>query len=392
MQLKIARPRIEELISSLSQDRVDWLFKLRGDIPRQYRLVLELVGLGIFFLIWYFLTYGENPVVSKLTLPSPGKVWRSYGEMYRENDLVKNIFRSIGLNLGGYIKALLWTLPLGFIIGLFPVFRGMFHRTIDAIRFVPLAACTVLFIVWYGISIPMKVNFLAFGIFIFLLPIVIQRIDQVKDVYLKTVYTIGASKWQTIRSVYIPSVMSKLIDDIRILTAISWTYIVVAETINTEEGGLGALTYIVRRQSQTEKLFGILILFIVIGIIQDRIFVGLDRELFPHKYQVKDAKKHGQIQKVTLLDSIMDFAGKALVWSALAVYVVLALNEFLGFLGDVKIIDYLFGNTCWAFHTLMLSIIAYKIRKWYLTRPIGHSPSKEAVVATAENQPEENKS
>ncbi len=347
---------------------MDWLFKLRGDIPKGSRVVLELLGIGLILLVWFFLSYGENPIVPKLTLPSPGSVFSSYGEMLSDNNLVQNTFRSIGLNLGGYIKALLWTLPLGFAIGLIPLFRGMFHRTIDATRFIPLAACMVVFIVWYGTSIPMKVNFLAFGIFIFLLPIVIQRIDQVKDVYLKTVYTIGANKWQTIKSVYIPSVMSKLIDDIRILTAISWTYIVVAETINAEEGGLGALTYIVRRQSQTDKLFAILLLFIFIGVIQDRIFVRLDRELFPHKYQVKDAQKHGKLDKETTLDTIFDFAFSAFVWSALGVYVILTINEFVGFLGGIKVIDYLFGESCWAFHVVMISVIFYKLRKWFLQR------------------------
>jgi len=346
---------------------VAWLFNLRGRIPQQYRLLLELSGVGLILLVWYILSYGDDPIMSKLTLPSPRLVFASYGEMITDNDLVQNTFRSIGLNLGGYIKALLWTLPIGFVIGLFPMFRGLFHRTIDAIRFVPLAACTVLFIVWYGTSIPMKVNFLAFGIFIFLLPIVVQRIDEVKDVYLKTVYTIGANKWQTIKSVYIPSVMSKLIDDIRILTAISWTYIVVAETINSEEGGLGALTYIVRRQSQTDKLFAILILFIFIGIIQDRIFVRLDKELFPHKYQIKNAHKHG-IEKATAWDTIFDFAFMAFVWSTIAVYVVLTINEFIGFLGGVKVLDYLFGNSCWAFHVVMLTVIVYKIRKVMVRR------------------------
>jgi len=347
---------------------LDWLFKLRGEIPKSSRLALELSGIGLLLLIWYFVSYGENPIVSKLTLPSPGLVLDSYGEMFRENNLVQNTFKSIGLNLGGYIKALLWTLPIGFAIGLIPLLRGMFHRTIDAIRFIPLAACMGIFIAWFGISIPMKANFLAFGIFIFLLPIVIQRIDQVKDVYLKTVYTIGATNWQTVKSVYIPSVMSKLIDDIRILTAISWTYIVVAETTNYDEGGLGAMIQVVKRQFQTEKLYGILILFILIGFFQDRIFARLDRELFPHKYQVKDAHKHGQLHKVSTLDTIFDFAFSAFVWSALGIYVVLSINEFVGFLSDIKVIDYLFGETCWAFHTVMISVILYKLRKWYLGR------------------------
>ena len=361
---------------------MSWLFKLRGDIPRQYKLVLEVLGVGILLLIWYFLTYGENPVVAKLTLPSPGSVFSSYGEMISENQLVKHTFRSLGLNLGGYIKALLWTLPLGFIIGLYPLFRGMFHRMFDAIRFIPLAACTVLFIVWFGTSIPMKVNFLAFGIFIFLLPIVIQRIHEVKDVYLKTVYTIGATDWQTIRSVYIPSVMSKLIDDIRILTAISWTYIVVAETINSEEGGLGALTYIFRRQSQTDKLFGILILFILIGLIQDKLFVRLDRELFPHKYQIKDAKKHGKIKEESAWDTIIDFTFSAFIWILLGSYVLLSINEYTNFLWDEKVIDYLFGKSCWAFHVVMICIILYKAWKLYIHRSRTPKPQVKENDAT----------
>lgn len=355
-----------------------WLFKLRGDIPKSSRLVLEILGLGLILLIWYFFSYGENPIVSKSLLPSPKSVFLSYGEMISENNLTQNTFRSIGLNLGGYLKAVLWTLPIGFAIGLVPMLRGMFHRVIDGVRFVPLAACIFLFI-GFGTGMRMKINFLAFGIFIFLLPIVIQRIDQVKDVYLKTVYTIGANSWQTIKSVYLPSVMSFLIDDIRILTAISWTYIVVAET-RAEDGGLGALIQLVRRRMQIDKLFAILILFILIGIIQDKIFGRLDRELFPHKYQIKDAHKHGKIDQVSTLDTIFDFAFKALVWSALGVYVILAINEFVGFLGGIKVIDYLFGESCWAFHFVMISIIFYKLRKWYINRPLAvSSPIKKEL-------------
>jgi len=347
---------------------VAWLFKLRGDIPKQWRMLLELLGIGFIFLLWTALTAGSNPVMAPNVVPPPSKVFKAYGELYADNNLVQNLFRSIGLNLAGYTKAILWTVPLGFIIGLYPLFKGMFQRLIDAVRFVPLAATTSLFIVWFGISIPMKVNFLAFGILIFLLPIVVQRINEVKDVYLKTVYTIGATDWQTIRSVYIPSVFSKLIDDIRILTAISWTYIVVVETINADEGGLGGMIYMTRRLSRVDKMFAILIIFILIGIIQDRIFARLDKELFPHKYQVKDAHKHGQLDGPSLFDTILDFAFKALIWSALGIYVLLALYEFFGFLGGVKVIDYLFGDTCWAFHLAMLSIIFYKARKFFLKK------------------------
>ncbi len=128
----------------------------------------------------------------------------------------------------------------------------------------------------------MKVAFLAFGIIVYLLPVVVQRVNEVKDVYLKTVFTIGATDWQTVKSVYIPSVMSKLINDIRVLTAISWTYIIIAELVN-RQGGIGSLAYIKARQGQIEKVFAILFVIILIGFIQDQIFAFLDNKLFPHK-------------------------------------------------------------------------------------------------------------
>ena len=72
----------------------------------------------------------------------------------------------------------------------------------------------------------------------------------------------------------------------RVLTAISWTYIIIAELLN-RQGGIGALIYVKARQGQLEKVFAILIVIVLIGFLQDRIFVYMDKRLFPHKYYKK---------------------------------------------------------------------------------------------------------
>lgn len=48
--------------------------------------------------------------------------------------------------------------------------------------------------------------------------------------------------------------------------------------------GVGSLIYIKARQGQIPKVFAILIVIVLIGFLQDRIFVYLDKRLFPHKY------------------------------------------------------------------------------------------------------------
>jgi len=368
------------------------LFQLRKTLDKKTSTILAIGGVVFLLSIWILLStpFLDNPdfmdqaaieaaikngdienapkynpekiaIVPRSSLPHPMRVITAFRDLYKENDLIQNAAKSIGLNIGGYIKAILWALPLGFIIGLIPLFRGAFQKIVNAIRFIPLTAVTVLFIVWFGIGVPMKVNFLAFGIMIYLLPVIVQRIDEVNEVYLKTVYTLGANAWQTVLTVYIPSVLSRLSDDIRILTAISWTYIIVAET-SGDQGGLGSLIYrAAQRMGRIDKTFAILILIILIGVFQDRIFGYLDKKFFPHKYQTKKAyQKVKYLKEESVLDTIIDFTINIIGWIFLGIYLILAVNEFTGLLGG-KLLSTLFGDTVWAIHTIFLAIVVGKV-------------------------------
>jgi len=341
---------------------MNWMFELRGKLSKKNTIILGIIGVVLFFAIWTYLTFGENPIVKKQILPAPGKVFSSYSDLLEENDLIVNTAKSIGLNLSGYVLALLFTLPLGFIVGLYPLFRGLFQRYVEAIRFLPLTATLGLFIVWFGVGVSMKSTFMAFGIFIFLLPVVIQRIDEVNAVYLKTVYTLGATSWQTIRTVYIPSVMSRLWDDIRIMTAISWTYIVFIESSGSE-GGIGDL--IIRgakRRGRIDKVFALLILIILIGVFQDKIFAYMDRKLFTHKYQGKGKYDHNaKDENESVWNTIFDYGWLVFTWISLGLYIVFTLDELFGILGSTNVITYLFADTAWVIHFVFLSILSYKI-------------------------------
>ena len=340
----------------------DWMFRLRGPLTKAQSTILASIGVAMLIGLWIILTAGENPMVVKQILPSPFNVVSSYSELLSENDLVVNTGKSIGLNLAGYILALLVTLPLGFAIGLVPLLRGLFQRYVEAIRFVPLTATIGLFVIWVGIGIGMKSTFMAFGIFIFLLPVVIQRIDEVKSVYLKTVYTLGATNWQTVKSVYIPSVMSRIWDDIRIMTAISWTYIVFIEAFSSE-GGLGdVLQKGAKRRGRIDKVFALLILIILIGVFQDKIFAYMDRKLFPHKYQTKGKYDHNsKDEEDSPFSVVIEYIWLAFTWVMLLIYVIVAMDEFFGILGEYNILTYLFGGTAWVIHFIFLSIIGYKV-------------------------------
>ena len=258
------------------------LFKLGGKISESTSLLVGIIGFFFLVVLWYIITDGTGWVEPQ-TIPSPKSVVLSFIELFQKDNLIGNLFYSIKLNVGGYFKAIIFCIPVGFLIALIPFFRSMFSKYIDALRYVPLTGLVGVFIAWYGISSGMKINFLAFGIIVYLLPMVVQRVYETEKIHVDTLYTLGANSWQTFLKVYWPSVTSKLFADIRVITAISWTYIIIAEMVNNE-GGVGAMIYTSAKQSRLDKIFAIIIIIIIFGILQDIFLKWLDKKIFKFKH------------------------------------------------------------------------------------------------------------
>jgi NitT/TauT family transport system permease protein len=261
--------------------KISDLFELRGELGKKPATIIAVIGFFSFIILWQSMSWFK--IVPESLLPSPIAVLASFKELHFEQELVRNTIYSIKINMLGYLEAVAIAIPLGFIMGLFPVIRAATDKYIKALRFVPLAAATGLFISWFGIQDNMKIQFLAASIIVYLLPVVIQRVDDVENVYVHTAYTLGANKLQIIFSVFIQSVKSRIMDDIRILVAISWTYITIAEALNMTSG-IGMLAVQCGRKSRIDMVFAILFLIAVLGFAQDILFKQLDKTINPHKY------------------------------------------------------------------------------------------------------------
>ena len=244
--------------------------------------ILNIAGWIILLTIWFTVT--ELKLINSHILPSPGKTLDAFFMMLNEDNLIGNIMFSLKINFAGYIESILLALPVGFALGLSDVGRKMFSQQIDSLRFIPITALGGIFIALSGLTIWTKIHFLAFGIWVYLVPVIVQRIIEVNPVHLQMMQTLGATRWQTFRYVQWRSVVSRLSDDIRILVGISWTYIIVAELKNVQ-GGLGSLIAASDRQSNIGMAYAVILIIIVIGIIQDRLFKFIDWVLFRFKYE-----------------------------------------------------------------------------------------------------------
>jgi len=265
------------------------LTRFGGVISKRDNTIVGIIGAVILLILWYVVTV--TGAINPKILPNPIDVVTSIPSLAMENHLFFNIGYTVLLNFLGYVIALSIALPLGFLIGIYPLPNALFKKYFEGLRYLPLPTVSGIFIAIFGLGFGMKAKFLAFGILIFTLPAIIQKINDLQNpsnekdyIYIQSAKTMGMTNWQMFRYVYIPYVMDKIYGDIRSLVAISYTYVVIAECLN-KEGGIGASIQTLTRQSMTPEIYALLFIIVLIGILQDYLFKVMEPVIFKHHKQ-----------------------------------------------------------------------------------------------------------
>ncbi len=260
-------------------------FGIREPLSAATALLISAASVVVMLLIWVAMTSGatvEARWISPLILPSPLEVLGSFGPLHWQKGLTTSIVYSLARVSAGFLLAALVAIPLGVAMGSFTQVRAFFSPISVIGGYVPIAALVPITVSWFGLGEEQKVAFLFIASFFLLLPLVLKSIGDVDEIYLQTGYTLGATHWQTIRHVLLPVAAADIFDHLRTLYGVGWGYIILAELIAAEHG-LGYMIQISQRRSQTEEVFAILLVIVVIAILIDQIFRMAGDWLFPYR-------------------------------------------------------------------------------------------------------------
>jgi NitT/TauT family transport system permease protein len=254
--------------------------EIREALTNRRARTLAFFGLAVFGGLWCLLSYGG--FVPAVILPSPTDVLRAFPVLHFEEALVRSAGWSIYRVTMGFLLAAAVAIPLGIWMGTFPAVKHFFASVLDPLRFLPISALVPLTIVWFGIEEGQKIMFLFMGTVVYLLPLVVQAVEEVEEVYIQTATTLGASKGQIIRHVLIPGSLPSLGEALRVMNGIGWTYVIMAEVINARYG-LGALITVAGKRSHVDQIFALVIVILVIGAISDQVIRLVNKQLFSWK-------------------------------------------------------------------------------------------------------------
>jgi NitT/TauT family transport system permease protein len=260
------------------------LWGLRRSLPRSYRLPFTLALPSLLLLAWGLLTLGSQPVLSELFLPSPVRVVQATLQMLFEHTLVDAILASTGRIVVAFLAAALVAVPLGVLMGAFEPINRLCEPIMAPLRYMPISAFIPLLILWLGIGEAQKVAFLFLGVFVYLLPVVVNAIRAVPEELVQTALTLGATRWQVLRTVLVPAALPDIFDSFRVMNAISWTYVILAEFVNARSG-LGYLIQLSGNHLRTAQVFSGIMIIGIIGLTTDAMIRTLNRWLFRWREQ-----------------------------------------------------------------------------------------------------------
>ena len=227
--------------------------------------------------IWCIVTYGGFAPPD--FLPSPTEVVKGTLQLFLQYDLTGAIVTSTRRIVLAFVLASAFAVPLGILMGAFEPINRLFEPIVAPLRYMPISAFIPLLIFWFGIFEKEKIAFLFLGEFVYLLPVVVTAIRAVPDELVQTALTLGATRLQVIRTVLLPAALPEIFDSFRVMNAILWTYVILAEVVNSE-GGLGYMVELARTHQKASWSFAGLIVIGGIGLVTDFVIKSVSDFLF----------------------------------------------------------------------------------------------------------------
>ena len=261
------------------------LFEIRSELSRGTRLALATAAWVIVVVIWAVLTHWN--IVNRFSVPTPLEVVRAFPSLWTDSELLRNVATS-WWRIG---QAFLWcaviAIPLGLLMASFRWIHDLVNPVAAPMRSMPITAFLPAFIGLFGIEERMKVIFLWFGMFFYLLAVVVEEVNRVDNSLLETAYTLGAKRYKVLWLMFRAS-FPGIFSSFRILYDIGWTYVILAEIVN-RNGGVGAMIQSAEQFHRPDLVYAGIIAIGVAAFLFRALLTFLEKLLFPWRQSAQSA-------------------------------------------------------------------------------------------------------
>ena len=216
--------------------------------------------------------------LSTLVLPPPSRVAQALWQGLASGYLGPHLRATAGELLLGLLAGCAIGFGAGVLLAEVPALHRQLMPYVVLSQVVPKLALMPLFIVWFGFGLLPIVVITALICFFPLLETTLTGLAQVPAAQLELFRMLGATRWQTLLRLKLPSGLPAVLAGLRVAVVLALVGVVVGEFIGASRG-LGALVIAAQGSMDTPLMFAVLVLVSLLGLALYRLALGLERHL-----------------------------------------------------------------------------------------------------------------
>ena len=246
--------------------------------------MLTLVTIILILLVWFVVT--NFGIANSKMVPTPQAVWNAFIDIiqngYKNYSLLQHLGASMERLFISFLFAALIAVPFGLASGYNSKIRAIFEPIIEFYRPLPPLAYYTLLVLWLGIGNESKITLLFLACFAPIYISCVSAVLKIKEDYINSAYTVGASKYQIFIHVILPSCLPDIFVGIRTAVGVAYTTLVAAEMV-AAKSGLGWMVLDASNYLRSDIIFVGIIIMGITGILLDQFLRILEKKIVPWK-------------------------------------------------------------------------------------------------------------
>ncbi len=237
----------------------------------QNRMFLFMLSILLLGIVWELLSIW---IGSSLIIPSPVQVIQTLFALFQSPQIWNALLSTFGKGLLGMVISLGLGIPIGFVIGLFPLLDPFFQPFLMILRAMPIVSWLTSVLVLWGMGWQSPL----FIVVVTLLPLIIYNVASgVRSVnrgLLEMAHVFRVSLWNRLTQIYLGSMFPFLFSSIQVSLGTMWKATIAAEFL-IGDSGIGLRIAWHKTYLETDRVLAYTLLAVACGIAFEYLLIGI---------------------------------------------------------------------------------------------------------------------
>ena len=216
--------------------------------------------------------------------PAPSKVGAVLFELFADGRIWVHLEATFTAALLGLVAGIVAGIVFGFLAALVPPIAELLEPVMILLNAIPRVILAPLFVIWLGIELESKIMLAMVLVAVLVFFAVFSGIKEVDRRLVERVVTLGGNRWVLLREVYVPSVTSWVMSNLKVAVGFAFTGACVGEFVASSRG-LGYLLQFAQSTYNAALTIALIVLIMGFVLVLFSLAERLERWLMPWRYR-----------------------------------------------------------------------------------------------------------